>query len=75
MNFDCHQSIKKILEFNQAPTEQKIQLNIAWGVDRNFMFGAAISMTSVLLNNKDLNIHFHLLLTTLMLITSSELLN
>lgn len=60
MNFDCHQSIKKILEFNQAPTEQKTQLNIAWGVDKNFMFGAAISMTSVLLHNKDLNIHFHL---------------
>ena len=60
MNFDCHQSIKNILDFNQAPSGQQAQLNIAWGVDRNFMFGAAISMTSVLLNNKDLNIHFHL---------------
>lgn len=60
MNFDCHQSIKKILEFNQAPSEQKTQLNVAWGVDKNFMFGAAISMTSVLMHNKDLNIHFHL---------------
>lgn len=60
MNFDCHQSIKKILDFNQAPSEQQTQLNIAWGVDKNFMFGAAISMTSVLLHNKDLNIHFHL---------------
>ncbi|HHQ4053781.1 TPA: glycosyltransferase, partial [Citrobacter freundii] len=60
MNFDCHRSIKKILEFNQAPTEQKTEFNIAWGVDKNFMFGAAISMTSVLLHNRGLNIHFHL---------------
>ena len=60
MKFDCHQSIKKILDFNQVPTEQNAQLNIAWGVDKNFMFGAAISMTSVLLHNKGLNIHFHL---------------
>lgn len=51
---------KKILDFNQAPSEQQTQLNIAWGVDKNFMLGAAISMTSVLLHNKDLNIHFHL---------------
>lgn len=60
MNFDCHQSINKILEFNQAPAGQNKHINIAWGVDKNFMFGAAISMTSVLLHNNDLNIHFHL---------------
>ncbi|MEG1476064.1 MAG: glycosyltransferase [Longicatena sp.] len=60
MNFDCHQSLKKVLEFDQSLPEQKTQLNIAWGVDKNFLFGAAISMTSVLLHNKDLNIHFHL---------------
>lgn len=60
MIFDCHQSIKKILDFNQAPAGESPQLNIAWGVDKNFMFGAAISMTSVLIHNKDINIHFHL---------------
>lgn len=61
MIFDCHQSIKKIIEFNHAPVGQDSQLNVAWGVDKNFMFGAAISMTSVLQHNSDLNIHFHLL--------------
>lgn len=60
MIFDCHQSIKKILEFNHTPVGQDSQLNVAWGVDKNFMFGAAISMTSVLQHNSDLNIHFHL---------------
>lgn len=60
MIFDCHQSINKMLDFKYAPTDQETQLNIAWGVDKNFMFGAAISMTSVLLHNRNLNIHFHL---------------
>ncbi|MDU3157832.1 MAG: glycosyltransferase, partial [Hafnia alvei] len=58
MNFDCHQSIKDTIEFFGAPKEQKPQLNIAWGVDQNFMFGAAVSMSSVLLHNQDINIHF-----------------
>ena len=44
MIFDCHQSIKKILDFNQAPAGESPQLNIAWGVDKNFMFGASISI-------------------------------
>jgi len=61
MNFDCHQAIKEKIEFNSAPEGITPQLNIAWGVDQNFMFGAAISMTSVLLKNKDLAIHCHLL--------------
>ncbi|MEG1422504.1 MAG: glycosyltransferase [Citrobacter sp.] len=60
MNFDCHQSIKDTIEIFGAPTNQNPQLNIAWGVDQNFMFGAAVSMSSVLLHNQDINIHFHL---------------
>ncbi|WP_196209583.1 glycosyltransferase [Citrobacter sp. Res13-Sevr-PEB04-36] len=60
MNFDCHQSIKDTIEIFGAPANQNLQLNIAWGVDKNFMFGAAVSMSSVLLHNQDINIHFHL---------------
>ncbi|EMW0955519.1 TPA: lipopolysaccharide 1,2-glucosyltransferase [Citrobacter freundii] len=60
MNFDCHQSIKDTIEVFGAPETQTPQLNIAWGVDQNFMFGAAVSMSSVLLHNKDISIHFHL---------------
>ncbi|NIF34567.1 lipopolysaccharide 1,2-glucosyltransferase [Enterobacter sp. Cy-643] len=60
MNFDCRQAIKEIVEFNNTPAECKSQLHVAWGVDKNFMFGAAISMTSVLQNNRDITIHFHL---------------
>jgi UDP-glucose/galactose:(glucosyl)LPS alpha-1,2-glucosyl/galactosyltransferase/UDP-glucose:(galactosyl)LPS alpha-1,2-glucosyltransferase/(galactosyl)LPS 1,2-glucosyltransferase len=60
MNFDCRQAIKEKLEYNAASATHGSALNIAWGVDKNFMFGAAISMTSVLLNNRDTPIHFHL---------------
>lgn len=60
MNFDCHQSINEIIDIFGAPEGQTPQLNIAWGVDQNFMFGAAVSMSSVLLHNRNINIHFHL---------------
>lgn len=37
-------------------------LNIAYGIDRNFLFGAAVSMQSVVMHNPDLAVK----LTTLM---------
>ena len=60
MKFDCQKSIKKIINFNYSEFDQSSALNIAWGVDKNFMFGAAISMTSVLNNNKNKDINLHL---------------
>lgn len=41
-------------------------LNIAYGIDRNFLFGAAVSMQSVIMHNPDLAVKFHLFTTTLM---------
>lgn len=35
-------------------------LNIAYGIDRNFLFGAAVSMQSVIMHNPDLAVKFHL---------------
>lgn len=60
MNFDCRQAIKEKIEFRARPEGVTPQLNIAWGVDQNFMFGAGVSMTSILLNNKGLPLHLHL---------------
>jgi UDP-glucose/galactose:(glucosyl)LPS alpha-1,2-glucosyl/galactosyltransferase/UDP-glucose:(galactosyl)LPS alpha-1,2-glucosyltransferase/(galactosyl)LPS 1,2-glucosyltransferase len=60
MNFDCRQAIKEKIEFKADPEGVTPQLNIAWGVDQNFMFGAAISMTSILISNQDICTHFHL---------------
>ena len=34
--------------------------NIAYGVDKNFLLGAAISINSVLINNSDINFNFYL---------------
>ncbi|ENC89178.1 TPA: glycosyltransferase, partial [Escherichia coli] len=33
-------------------------LNIAYGIDRNFLFGAAVSMQSVVMHNPDLAVKF-----------------
>lgn len=35
-------------------------LNIAYGIDRNFLFGAAVSMQSVVMHNPELAVRFHL---------------
>ena len=72
MNFDCHQSIKDTIEV-LGLQKLKPHSSILHGVDQNFMFGAAVSMSSVLLHNKDINIHFHLLLIILTQITSKRL--
>lgn len=34
-------------------------LNIAYGIDRNFLFGAAVSMQSVVMHNPDLAVRLH----------------
>lgn len=41
-------------------------LNIAYGIDRNFLFGAAVSMQSVVMQTRTLRLSFISLLTTLM---------
>nr|WP_255487192.1 glycosyltransferase [Arsenophonus endosymbiont of Bemisia tabaci] len=40
--------------------EKNKNFNIAYGVDKNFLLGAAISINSVLINNIDTNFNFHL---------------
>ncbi|MGP1938977.1 MAG: glycosyltransferase [Arsenophonus sp. ET-DL9-MAG3] len=35
------------------------EFNIAYGVDKNFLFGTGISITSILINNKNIDFHFH----------------
>jgi len=34
-------------------------LNISYGVDKNFLYGAGVSIASVLINNKNINFVFH----------------
>lgn len=70
MNFDCHQSIKDTIEVLGLQKLKPHSSILLGGVDQNFMFGAAVSMSSVLLHNKDISIHFHLLLIILTQITA-----
>nr|EIL1985285.1 lipopolysaccharide 1,2-glucosyltransferase [Providencia rettgeri] len=35
-------------------------LNIAYGVDKGFLFGSGISMNSIIINNRDLKLKFNL---------------
>ncbi|MCV9879041.1 glycosyltransferase family 8 protein [Brenneria izbisi] len=52
--------IKQKIELYRAPEKNsnKESLHIAYGIDKNFLFGAAISATSVIINN-DLSISLH----------------
>ncbi|MEE3652206.1 MULTISPECIES: lipopolysaccharide 3-alpha-galactosyltransferase [unclassified Brenneria] len=52
---------KKIIlnKKNKNPENNK-ELNIAYGIDKNFLFGCGISITSILLNNKDIDFTFHI---------------
>lgn len=53
--------IKNKIELHVHNTEisDKELLHIAYGTDSNFLFGAAISATSVLINNQNHSFHFH----------------
>lgn len=53
--------IKELFTFShEGQLNESRVLNISYGVDKNFLFGAAVSMTSVLMNNKEINFAFHL---------------
>ncbi|MEE3663329.1 lipopolysaccharide 3-alpha-galactosyltransferase [Brenneria sp. g21c3] len=51
---------KKITLNNDLLTAENETFNIAYGIDRNFIFGCGISIASILLNNKDMNFTFHI---------------
>ncbi|MEX9215646.1 glycosyltransferase [Providencia rettgeri] len=40
-------------------SKQGKEFNIAYGADKNFLFGTGVSIVSVLLQNKDIKFHFH----------------
>ncbi|MDA8515394.1 hypothetical protein NNO03_03055, partial [Citrobacter sp. Igbk 16] len=47
-------------------------VNITYGADRPFLYGTGVSITSVLLNNRDLNFHFHIFFHIFFLLILSE---
>ncbi|WNJ79518.1 glycosyltransferase [Cedecea neteri] len=57
INFD-KAILKEIICDRSIHTKEK-KLNIAYGIDRNFLFGSGISMTSVLINNPEMEFNFY----------------
>lgn len=52
-------SISKVISLGSIEDSDKV-LNIAYGIDRNFLFGAAVSMQSIVMHNPGLGFVFHL---------------
>ncbi|WP_189339519.1 glycosyltransferase [Pectobacterium peruviense] len=60
MYFDKKTVIEKHISINEKNVKPEKSFHIAYGVDKNFLFGAAISMTSVIINNKEKELNFHI---------------
>ncbi|MGP1959380.1 MAG: glycosyltransferase [Arsenophonus sp. NC-TX2-MAG3] len=59
-NFEATKLITKVLHLcNEELRYSDDLFNIAYGVDKNFLFGTGVSITSILMHNKDMNFHFH----------------
>lgn len=58
MKIDFHKMITKKFIFDHSSNIQTKRLNISYGVDRNFLFGAGVSMTSVIVNNPEIALNF-----------------
>lgn len=56
--FFGHDLVKSKVEFSSLEGEE--ELNIAYGADDKFMFGAGVSIESVIINNNDRKLKFHI---------------
>lgn len=55
--------IKERFSFQvECKKENAPELNISYGIDKNFLYGAGVSISSVILNNPDINLVFMFLL-------------
>ncbi|NIH29179.1 lipopolysaccharide 3-alpha-galactosyltransferase [Hafnia paralvei] len=60
MFFNEEQYIKEVITYSgNNGCDNSHSLNIAYGTDKNFLFGCAVSITSILIENKDLDFSFH----------------
>lgn len=51
--------ILSIFEYDYQTEPLNNKLNIAFGIDKNFLFGCGVAIASILLNNKSLSFEFH----------------
>ena len=59
MYFDQNQVISEVSHFDHSNENNEV-FHIAYGVDKNFLFGCVTSITSILLNNTKQEFHFHI---------------
>lgn len=60
MYFNAGNMIKKKLAFGVNENSNNDKLNIAYGIDKNFILGCSVSITSILLFNKNFDFSFHI---------------
>lgn len=57
--FNQSETISSIKDYNYNSRPEGASLNIAYGIDKNFLYGCGISIASILLHNKESQLAFH----------------
>ena len=57
--FNENETISAIIEYNYNTKADANSFNIAYGIDKNFLYGCGSSIASILLNNNKENLAFH----------------
>ncbi|EEC9384241.1 glycosyltransferase, partial [Escherichia coli] len=63
MDFKHLTQFKDIIELDKRPVklDERETFNVSWGIDENYQVGAAISIASILENNKQNKFTFHII--------------
>ncbi|NIH24477.1 glycosyltransferase [Providencia heimbachae] len=60
-----NEMIKAKIEINANCTSDEGYFHISYGIDENFLYGVGTSISSILINNKNLYFHFHIFIDNL----------
>lgn len=58
--FDEKEVIQSVIDFNYTDLQEESEFNIAYGIDKNFLFGCGVSIASILLSNSSGRFAFHI---------------
>lgn len=63
---NAEEMITETIIFDEREAAQdRLPFHIAYGIDKNFLFGCGVSIASVLLHNRDMDFVFHVFIDTL----------
>ncbi|MBJ3815183.1 lipopolysaccharide 3-alpha-galactosyltransferase [Shimwellia pseudoproteus] len=64
--FNTEEMIKDTITFDESNTSSKQEsFHIAYGIDKNFLFGCGVSIASILLHNREMDFVFHVFIDEL----------